>query len=222
MELIVVIVILATIAGVVIANLDGVEGKARDDLNAHELMELRRAIQQFTADTGHLPRTGLFAPGGSQLTWPTTIDPVTDPVLASTWLSHPANMWQLYHCPVSGHPLATWNPDTRRGWRGPYLSRAGEGRVIVGDSFAGNTELPLMPAVADPHPATPLDGTNQFKWYPWDSDVSSFPRHGRPYYLLVPSSGHPRTDAKIIGFGLDGVYSGGAADSDDVTVHVFQ
>lgn len=230
----VVVLILSTIAGAVIASFGGVESSARDDLGASELFELRRAVQRFWSDTGHLPRTGPFAlttdpvPGRvstADAPWAATGAP-TGAAAAAAWLHHPANLWPLYRCPLPAtDPLATWNPDTRRGWRGPYVSRAGEGEVVVGDGFDPVTLtwrpvalLHRMPAVADPYPAAPLEGAfTQFEWRPWGS-ATPYVRHGRPYLLILPGPGQDRAETRLVGLGPDGVYQ----SADDVSVDVFR
>jgi type II secretory pathway pseudopilin PulG len=92
------------------------EGAARS-VALHEMQQIREAVLQFRRDTGYFPKQGPFAPwyrGGH----------VPFDSRGKDWLEHPANLVQLFENPLAGtqHPLAAWNPDTGRGWRGPYLN----------------------------------------------------------------------------------------------------
>ncbi|RMG16940.1 MAG: prepilin-type N-terminal cleavage/methylation domain-containing protein [Planctomycetota bacterium] len=162
LELLVVVAIVAVVAGGVVLALGGeVEERARGDLVLHELTQLRRAVLRFQRDTGHLPRRGPFA---------LTSDPTPGAVVlgadpdAAEWFASPANMAQLLENPLrppqefagmlaapspADLPLGVWNPDARRGWRGPYLHREGSRSVPAGDDLTG-PPVPEVPVVLDP------------------------------------------------------------------------
>lgn len=115
------------------------------------------------------------------------------PAQSTDWFNSPANFWQLYgrdepcpnlllpssnpRSPICGmelnftsgnlHPLESFNPDTRRGWNGPYLKRFGEGMVEISDGLKGDgsgspiddnnaTRLQQVRGVADPFQAPPV------------------------------------------------------------------
>lgn len=222
-ELIVVVAVLASIAGLAVATLSGTQEQVTRDLALNELSEVRKAILQFKADTGFLPKRGPFnlasrAPDGGQV--------VLTGLQTEAWFDAPANLSQLFECPLpTGHPLATWNPDRRRGWRGPYLQRDGEGLVAVSDgldahgttTWVAGTPLPAFPAVADPF-TRPADPDLGFTWTTWSGVVLE--RHGRPILLLDvdPEGTGPGDDvvagvnrvtqrARVVSLGPDGEFA---------------
>lgn len=231
LELLVVISILATLAGVLLVSLSGVQHKASGDLTVHELAQVKAAILGFRADTGFLPKQGPFAltsDGGS----------VPVPAEGEAWFDSPANFTQVLINPLAGtgHPLETFNPDTRRGWRGPYLTRSAEGAVVVGDGLAldgrsGNldqgTLLAALPSIADPFPRSPLTAGIGvvFNWTNASGDP--LPQHGRPFLLFDLADPNR---ARVIGLGPDGRFSPlpatgdllTAPGSDDAGVYLFR
>lgn len=102
LELIMVVAILATLAGGVLATMDGVEERASDEVTTHELGQLRDALLAFKRDLGVLPGQGALA-----LAVPDEED--LSQLLATT-----------SPLPAS-NPLSRWDPERRLGWRGPYL-----------------------------------------------------------------------------------------------------
>lgn len=182
-ELLVVVAILATIAGGVISSLDGVEADAAEKVGQHEIVQLRDAVLRFRADTGVFPKQG--ASFGAV---PTGVD--------ATWFAHPANWGQLL-TPTTPllvtDPLHTWNRDSRRGWRGPYV-RCGAAPSTIdttdwiepdGDTKTPTVALADMPSVLDPY--------------------------GRPYLLLDLDVA---AEARLVSLGLDGLLG----TTDDVVV----
>jgi prepilin-type N-terminal cleavage/methylation domain-containing protein len=211
LELLVVVAILATLAGGVVATMDGVEEEASSQLARHELATLREAVLAFRRDTGFLPKQGPFALA------PAGVVPV--PAEGAAWFASPANWSQLYENPLAStsHALRAWNPDARRGWNGPYLARGAEGRVAVPTfdaatfTWLAGPLLSPMPSVADPF-ARPQEATGAFAWTGWSGEPLD--RHGRPYLLLrLDDLG----EARIVSFGADGAYDG-TAIGDDVAV----
>lgn len=219
LELVIVIAILATIAGGVVASMDGVEDQAASQLVRHELATLREAVLAFRRDTGHLPKQGPFAKRLNVVRG--SDDPAS--------FDHPANWSQLYDNPILKDastgayldPIGQWNPDTRRGWNGPYLARGAEGRVLVPGFDPGAlawTAGPLvgpLESVADPFARAKVEGTGAFEWWPW-SGTEPLARQGRPYLLLRLDA---LREARIVSFGPDGVFEGSAI-GDDVAVYL--
>ena len=209
LELIIVAAILTTVAGGAILMVGSAEEQARSQLSQVEIARLRDAILQFHADTGYLLKQGPFAltdDGGS----------VPTPSEGATWFYHPANFEQLYENPLTGtgHALETWDPDTERGWRGPYISSFGEGFVDVGDDLLpdgtgspteGNV-LSELRSVADPFVTAP-SGT----YYVWRFQSGADPtsQWGRPYFLIDADDD---ANARIIGNGRNRTYEAGSGD----------
>jgi hypothetical protein len=225
-ELIVVMAILVTVASVVIVSMNNAQTNAAKHLGFSEIQQLRQALLQFKAHTGFLPGQGPFnldsRPGG----WvsASNLPPYVPPAQTGAWFDSPANFWQLFENPLvgTGHPLENWNPNTGRGWNGPYLTRFGEGLVDVGDDLQSDGSgsptagavLVQVVGVADPFPAEP-----QGPYLAWRS-ADGFPPHdrwGRPYLWF------DRDDpdlARIVGMGPNEQYDAGA--NDDVVLELFR
>lgn len=216
-ELLVIVAILAIVAGGVLMYFDRAEEDASFKIAQHEIFEIKKAILQFRTDTGYLPKQGPFAlvaDGGA----------VPVPPEGVAWFKSPANFSQLYQNPLlgTGHPLAAWDPDTRRGWRGPYLSRNGEGFVDVGgDLNSDGTGSPTSGAVlanlrgvADPFVKKP-EGI----YLAWRSAPGgeTHDRWGRPYFLFDLAN---PSNARIVGSGVNGTYDAGAGD--DLSIHILR
>jgi prepilin-type N-terminal cleavage/methylation domain-containing protein len=171
LELTVVVAILAIVAGVAVMSLSDTEETAKGQVSLHEVQQLKATLLQFRRDTGHFPGQGPFArvADGGQV--PNAVD--------AAWFQSPANAWQFWDEPckaiedpcTGANRIMPWNIDSGRGWRGPYLSRAGEGYVDIGgdlnpddpDSPLTGTLLENVPAIADPFDARP-SGT-VFQWH---------------------------------------------------------
>ena len=91
-ELLVVVAVLATVAGGVVVSLSGVETHAATELTVRELAELKQAVLRFREDTGFLPKQGPFAlePAGQ----------VPEPSAGVAWFASPANLSQLIENPL--------------------------------------------------------------------------------------------------------------------------
>lgn len=117
LELLTVIVLLGIMAGIAVVSYDGVQEQALCEATRFEMAELRKALLQFRRDSG----TNDF-PGQGQY----GCDPDMDfPLEAGTgnaridWCKSEANFWMLFVDPLDNG----WDPDTHRGWHGPYLQR---------------------------------------------------------------------------------------------------
>lgn len=151
-EIVMVVALLAAIAGMVVSSMQGTHEQVSLDLARHELNEVRKAVLSFRADTGFLPKQGVFDldTRGGKSKVPSEV-PAGE---AAEWFDHPANLWQLVECPLPSdpsqadfQPLSRWDPSRRRGWRGPYLTRHGEG--VYRDPETAVNSWPV-PAIADP------------------------------------------------------------------------
>ncbi len=102
LELMVVVSVLAAMAGIAAVAMDGYEREAQEQLVHTEMKRIANAIHRFKADTGYYPKTGIFADN-------------TD---------NDANLEWLFSQPVAsgGVPSMDWNATTGRGWHGPYLA----------------------------------------------------------------------------------------------------
>ena len=217
LELMIVTAILGSIAGGAVLMVGHTEEIAQCQIGLVEVTEIREAMIQFKKDTGYLPKTGPF-----QITSDGGVVPV--PAEGSDWFRSPANFSQLFQNPLAGtgHPLATWNPDTKRGWRGPYLSCAGEGQVDIGSDLnpdgSGSPTLgdaiENVIGIADPFLASP-DG-DYFHWSKI-SDDTPFERLGRPYLAFDLADANK---ARIVGLGPNRRYDLGFGD--DIVFYLFR
>jgi len=163
LELLVVVAILVAVSFIATSVLQGVDQDAQEQVTRVQMVEIAKAIRQFKADTGYYPKQGEFdlePPFGAGAV-PIASLPAyagTDNAARTRWFYSPANLEQLWRNPLAGQPLGTWNPDTGRGWRGPYLSGFDDAVDLdihdgindgtaagnpAGDPFAGT----LIPAV---------------------------------------------------------------------------
>ncbi len=238
-----VLAVLAAVSGLVVSSLSGMQEQAQSDIDKHTLSEVRRAILQFKADTGYLPKRGPFNlhPDDVDLsTQPTRVEdqgrvrlanlPITAVVTDEdkrAWFDAPANLWQLFECPLPAtDPLSRWDPARRRGWRGPYLTRAGQGWVsvragLVTDGFgewpaaAPFSMLQPFPAVANAHPHQSQPGGRGFVWTLWGHEDPVSSSMGRPLLVfdLDPGPPGPQGDAvlaqraRVVSLGPDGEYT---------------
>lgn len=149
-ELLVVCSILAALSFVAWGGYGGVQASAEDDIARADLRRLADALKRFKADTGVYPGQPPFAlladdsqciagvNGGAILrSW------APEPAISTSkddWFVAPANLALLFEAPAlcAHHPLARlarWDPDTGRGWHGPYLDLGVRAWVDVGRDF---------------------------------------------------------------------------------------
>lgn len=164
LEMAVVVVILAGMAVLVVARFDGVQDDASRKVAQSELNAIRDAVRRFKADTGYLPKHGPFglvADGGlvdlnQNNIWPVALAAAD----REAWFDHPSNLYQLRehgneasnrlglagclarYLPHDAAAGLTWNAQTGRGYRGPYLSRDANAQTVDG--------LAEMPVALDP------------------------------------------------------------------------
>lgn len=245
LELLLVVAILAVIGGAALLAFTDVEERVEDQSVRPEMVEIAKALRAFRHDMGDWPRRGLFAlaaDGG----W---IDPADDDhwpagapageTARAAWLHAPANLYQLLahgadpwvHAvlePVFGAGRIT-DPDTGRGFRGPYLARSGEAWVYVGpnldihgdgDPATGDASTYLLVAgIADPY-RRPVHEAPLYRWEPVPQAPTENLALGQPYFLFVGGALGPR----LLCLGPNGVYDSASdevnegGEGDDVVV----
>lgn len=242
LELLIVVLIMAVVAGSVIMAVGDTNDEASVMVAQSEMTEIKQAILRFKQDTGYFPKTGPFdlaARGGEVIEVPVYVAAGEE----VAWFDSPANFWQLYENPLPAEDLnrngvldtgedingnsilddyylAHWDPNTRRGWHGPYLSRQGNAYVDLGsfDPVSDDPELwnPSngfvvhdVPAVCDPfvhRPEGPYFQSRPNAGVPGDD----YSRWGRPYFVFDLS--YPNQDYALVGTGPNGRYEGGGGD----------
>lgn len=182
LELVVVITILAILAGMVVPMLAGTQEQAQVEAAKAGVAELRNALLGGSA-------AGLSGGAGAG---------AEVPGFKSDTRQLPLRMGNLFFNPFaagedySGLPeLATWKPVTRLGWRGPYI-RNPSGR------YADTLPVPGPTSWTDPATAV----------YARPGDPAMVDPWGRPYVLQLPSTGDAANRflfARVVSAGPDGV-----------------
>lgn len=212
------VAILAVVAGGLVLAFSGTEQHVTEQVAATEIQELKKAILQFKQDTGFYPGQGPFALSTDSLAGLVAVPPG-----GSAWFHSPANFVQLFDEPLdaSDQPIMPFNPNTGRGWRGPYLEWFGNGFVDVGDSLdstgAGSpstgASLPNLLGVADPFKHPPeSNGLLAWRSAPGEANRSSF---GRPYLLMLlddPTTTNVVEPPRLVSLGPNGQYEAGLGD----------
>ncbi|WP_309386443.1 prepilin-type N-terminal cleavage/methylation domain-containing protein [Cerasicoccus frondis] len=231
LELLVVVSVLAAVAFIATGAYRGISEDSSDRLVRVEMLEIAKAIQQFKHDTGYYPKTGPFAlstDGGSVVIDNLPAHAGSNDTEKTRWFYSPANFEQLMTTvsPLdsSGHQLATWNPETGRGWRGPYLTGYGEGYVDIRDDINDDPDTAAGDALGDPLLGTTItnvDGiadpfehsvtANNLLGWSSTVDGDELAKWGRPY-LVFGLNGQPF----LISMGLDGEYD----TEDDVRLDI--
>jgi prepilin-type N-terminal cleavage/methylation domain-containing protein len=221
-ELLVVISILAAVAFIAGGAMSGVREQSAEQLVRSEMQQIAAAIRQFRQDTGYYPKTGPFALGG--VVQPSNAP--AGPAALALWFYSPANFYQLFENPLpAANPLASWDAETGRGWRGPYLQGFAEGFVDIrsginngtpagysaGDPLGGSN-IPDVEGIADPFEHRPVIESGD-TLLDWSAGPGGVERQvwGRPY-LLFDLDSKPR----LISMGPDGVYGNG----DDIELRI--
>jgi type II secretory pathway pseudopilin PulG len=249
LELLLVVAVLATVAGTLLVSSDGIEERAGQDVTRTDLVRLREAVLRFRKDTGFLPKQGPYGLLGEGPEGRVPIPVGADPAAYGAWFHSPANLDQLHRNPLLGtaEPRA-WDLDRRRGWNGPYLSRTRARTVLLGDGLredgeidpGGGPDEPTegaraveVPGLADGAAlpglslAAPLPGgvDQVFVWKALDGTPAAV--EGRPLFLFGLDD--PQR-ARCVATGPDGLYTplpSGSVDltapgSDDVGVYLHQ
>ncbi|MDR1889599.1 MAG: prepilin-type N-terminal cleavage/methylation domain-containing protein [Zoogloeaceae bacterium] len=227
LELLLVCVLLAAISMLAFGAYANVDRQAENELAKTQALTLASALKRFHDDTGYWPGEGPFRgveEGGCDAASVASgnggaID------LATDWVNSPANMSLLFERPqlCEKHPLAalkTWEPDTGRGWRGPYLPLLHR-RLVDAAAWDDNTMdwlsnstvvVKNMPAFGA-GPAFAPDGAF-WRWRSlpdgsdsYDRSRHEFREHARPLLFLLDP---PR----VVYWGADGEYDGTVAVDD--------
>ena len=201
LEMLVVMGVLAAVAGVGVQLLTGVQDEAEETLARAEMRNLAAAIRAFRRDTGYWPRQGPFA--------------------AAATGTEPADMSQLFVQPNDGtDDILPWASAAGAGWNGPYLSELDAVSVTVGPmgaDGAGDPETGVAAAlrgVGDTFAAPAVGG-----YFAWSSASGDALVLGRPIlFIVAPGAGVNCAGACLIGFGPDGAYDLGL--DDDVVVEL--
>lgn len=253
LEVLIVVTLLSLVGGAIVYSLGNARQRIGEDLSKYESSTLYKALKQFRRDTGYYPKQGpfaLLAQGGE-------IDPANAdhwPVFLSdkssaertAWFNHPANFYQLIlrDSPLNSttHSLKSFNIQTGRGWRGPYI-KEGVGSIIVGDaeeydpdptedahtpsswtigSWNGEGSSPVTDLVllCDAFVGeTATFPVRQFGDKDADTGLhgTSVGEFGRPYMYFATDSA-----VWIVGMGTDRTYQGGTASSDDELVYLVE
>lgn len=218
LEMLVVVSILAAVAFVTTGAYTNVIETSGERLVLTEMQEIAAAIRQFKQDTGYFPKTGPFALEEDD-------GAVTDASLMANfphsgstqearenWFYSTANFYQVLG-PVnpltgSGHMLESWNSETGRGWRGPYLSGVSDGYVDIGNDISidppgsplNGNHVEDVDGIADPFMFRGIDNLLDWSRRPRPDRVE-VEKWGRPYLLL-------EIDEKLslVSMGPDGDY----------------
>lgn len=170
LELLVVVSVLAALAGLTSVRVDSYERDAQIKLAEVEMERIASAIYRFRADTGYYPNTGVFAP--TAMHGPSGAELVNDEQgwgeagrawLEETWFS-PANFSWLFVEPewppfparladasYTPSALMPWDMDAARGWHGPYLDLSSRTPLLrdTKSSNGGNRCRGLSPQEID-------------------------------------------------------------------------
>lgn len=179
LELLVVVTLMALMAGVALLAGDGVEDQARYDATKVEMAELRKALLQFRRDVGHFPDAAGLIVAENRL------------ALLSNCQSNDATKINTYDVGCSA-----WNPDTHRGWNGPYVSNVGADYAFK-DAWYNPVKTPPTHDYALKNPN--LSNSPQALWCKEDgSDCQA-----KDAIHYVPNNG-----ARIVSTGRNGDYEG--------------
>ena len=225
LELLLVVAILTVIAGGATLAFEDTEEDVQQRFVRSEMSEVVRALRAFKHDMGAWPRRGLFAlttDGGwvdetNADHWPAGV-PATK---RRAFLDAPGNLYQLVARPddpwvvavleqVFGTGRVT-DPDTGRGYRGPYLARSGERYVYVGPNLdiygdgdpatGGTSDYLHVVGVADPF-RIPKHAPPLYRWEPALQAPTENLALGRPYLLFLAGALGPR----LVCLGSNGDY----------------
>ncbi|NQY86304.1 MAG: prepilin-type N-terminal cleavage/methylation domain-containing protein [Colwellia sp.] len=217
MELLTVITLMAITATVAITSYDGVQDQSRYDVAKFEMTQIRKALIQFRQDSGtnSFPAQGSYdctddVNGGSitqpnsEFNFPAEAGITHTQKIA--WCEHQANLWMLFTNPfdTTANPQKQWNPDTKRGWNGPYLQRK-DGYLTLSDNTINLVDIPdAIWAIADPYVVNQQNTGVQWS-IQTTSDVLN--KAGTPYVLLVDITNTPSLyQPRLISAGEDGKF----------------
>jgi prepilin-type N-terminal cleavage/methylation domain-containing protein len=189
LELLVVIGLIAALAVIATSQLDDAGDHAKEQIARAEMANISKALKQYKRDVGSYPKSE--DTNDRERQHPADF---TFLITGELWDDDSSNY-------VALPEEDKWDPESARGWRGPYLDNAGNGYVSVGDNLkfdgdgsptAGNTKQML--SVGDPFARLPvdIDDDGDFDYFLWRpcADCEQFggeknpEARGRPYYLF--------------------------------------
>lgn len=108
-ELLVVVSLLATMAGIAVSSVADYNDRARGELVLTEMKRISNAVLKFKQDTGYFPRQGQFSKVNTRN--------------ANLFTENKADLSFLFYSPKRGNnEILPWDNSAMRGWNGPYLS----------------------------------------------------------------------------------------------------
>lgn len=208
-EMLVVLGIVATVAGVGAQVLTGVREDAQSSLARAEMSEIAAAIQRFHRDTGYWPKEGPFA-----------ADKVGNVPL------HPANLSQLRVQPVkSGVDILPFDAASGTGWNGPYIRELDAATVWVGEDMGTTPDGSVDPDAGTETDVSgigdPFDRAADGVYFAWtDGAGDTIARLGRPYLYFIDAGATGTvpgcTVPCLVSFGPDGDYD----TADDIVLNI--
>ncbi|MEM1159539.1 MAG: prepilin-type N-terminal cleavage/methylation domain-containing protein [Pseudomonadota bacterium] len=239
LELLVVLGIIAAVAGIGVQVYTGVNDDAEEALVRSEMRQIVSAIQRFRADTGYFPKQGPFD---------TTFDGVASTDAGDgddgTFDQSPANLRQLFEPSFTEfddagtrvvRQIMEFDEDSGTGWNGPYVTELDALRVNVGTNlqpsgtgfpeqgtFSNGCPLDQaacgVRAIGDTFAAQPIG--DYFRWVNAGGNVEFDPNLGRPYYYFSADTAVGVVQGCVVpclvSAGPDGVYEAGDSDGDAV------
>ncbi|MDR2164934.1 MAG: prepilin-type N-terminal cleavage/methylation domain-containing protein [Zoogloeaceae bacterium] len=239
-ELLVVCAILAAFSFLTWGAYADVDRRAEDELARTALLRLADALRRFHNDTGYWPGEGPFRlenapncplPDGTidssssdtagliDKDWRPTGAAFKDIDEQRRWFCAPANLALLFEPPllVAGKPLShlqSWNPQTQRGWHGPYLPLSHRHWADVGASERMNEGGMArdVPAFAAGPGFPPLGDFLKWRSLPsaaagYEANRHDFRSHPRPLAFLLKTPGGD-TLPRVVYWGADGRFGG--------------
>lgn len=158
LELLVVVSVLASLAGIAAVAMDGYEQEAQEQLVHVEMKRIASAIYRFKEDTGYFPKEGIFTADN--------LFGASDSSSKKSLYDEKSNLSWLFSTPelhdtngdgdTDGSDTAPterlpWNHNTGRGWHGPYLTLESQQLLSTQDcdlSITGKSSS--FATVADP------------------------------------------------------------------------
>lgn len=146
LELLVVVSVLATLAGITAVAMDGYEQDAQEQLVNTEMKRIASAIYRFKEDTGYFPKEGIFA--GDALFGADSGDEKIDynKIENLEWLFVSPKVFDTNDDDkVDGSDSApferlAWDVNRSRGWNGPYIEPSSQSHVIDNVTVCGLSE----------------------------------------------------------------------------------
>jgi len=205
LELLVVLSVLAAVAGIGVLALGGVTQDTRAELVRAEMNQIANAIRRFRADTGYWPKEGVF------------VNDAIDEV------DNPGSFSQLFVQPNDGSDdILPHDPASDSGWNGPYLRELDAVTVTVGANLQpdGTGDPTVGTAQAVNGVGDPFERAAEPPYFEWrNADGTEIARLGRPYLYFIDGSAVLGCIAPcLLSMGENGQYDQGTAD--DIVINI--